>query len=119
VEFLGNMTSVQRDALLDAVSSEADKKAVEEMYDIAQKHPVPGWVPSALQGRAERWVQLKWPAAEWEVVKDHQYPLVGRGVCAAIVLLCLLSPRWWPQPAAPEPPPSEAPPANPEALPKS
>lgn len=110
VEYIGQMSAAHKEALLAAVSSEDDRHAVEQMYETAKPQAVPSWVPAFLHSRAERWVQSKWPAAEWEAVKDHQYPWASWILYVAVVGLCMLSPKWWPERAVePQPAPSADP----------
>lgn len=111
LEFTGQMTPPQRDALLTLTS---DKEAISELYEKAQLHDVPSWVPEGLRPRVELWFQTKWPAANWQGIQGHKHHYVSWIFCGCVIALCLTSPRWWPAPKKNHEPAGETPPPPPQ-----
>lgn len=92
--FIGQMTEEQRAQLLTQVDDRHDHQAIESLYEQSHVREVPGWVPAAFRESASRWVQHKWPLAEWERIRNHRYPWVAWIFYAVVIALCLTSPRW-------------------------
>ncbi|HEY2249400.1 MAG TPA: hypothetical protein VGH74_00020, partial [Planctomycetaceae bacterium] len=94
LEFIGQMTRPQRDALLAKVDKQTDKDAIEVMYEKSYRRDVPNWVPAGLQPRVHNWFQRKWPAEVWKGVQGRQYHYVAWIVYAVVVAFCLGFPAW-------------------------
>jgi len=94
LEFIGQMTIPQRDALLAKVNAQADKEAVELMYEKSFRRDVPNWVPAGLQPRVHNWFQRKWPFEVWKGIQGRQYHFVAWIVYAVVVAFCLGLPVW-------------------------
>jgi YjbE family integral membrane protein len=94
LEFIGQMTKKQRDALLAKVDSKTDKEAIEAMYENSYLREIPAWVPAELQPRVHNWFQRKWPADVWKGVQGRQYHFVAWIVYAVVVVFCLAFPAW-------------------------
>ena len=95
LEFVGQMTEKQRDALLARVESKADKEAVETMYESARLHPVPDWVPDSLRPRVENWFQRKWPVEVWNGIQGRTHHYVAWIWYALVIVFVMTSPYWW------------------------
>lgn len=94
LEFIGQMTKPQRDALLAQVDKDTDKEAIEAMYEKSYRRDVPNWVPAGLQPRVHNWFQRKWPVDVWKGVQGRQYHFVAWIVYAVVVAFCLGLPAW-------------------------
>lgn len=108
LNFIGQMTPEQRDALLTRTS---DKKAIEELYEATRHRDVPGWVPESWQASVESWFQHKWEAKHWQAIQGHQQHYVSWIFYGLVIAFCLTSPRWWrgqhkSSPAEPAPTPA-------------
>lgn len=109
LNFIGQMSVEQRDALLARTS---DKKAIEDLYESSRHRDVPGWVPAGWRATVEPWFQQKWEAKHWQAIQGNRHHYVSWIFFAAIIGLCLTSPRWWPgqhKAAAVEPTPAPTP----------
>jgi len=93
--FVGQMTTQQRDQLLESVSVAADRVAIESVYETSHAREVPGWVSPGLRDRVQLWFQNKWPADSWNGIRN--YPWVAWVFYLVVVVVCLTSPRWWPR----------------------
>ncbi len=94
LEFIGQMTDKQRDILLAKIDTNADKEAIELMYEKSYFREVPDWVPAGLRPRVHNWFQRKWPADVWKGVQGRQYHFVAWIFYAAVVAFCLGFPAW-------------------------
>ena len=94
LEFIGQMTDKQRDVLLAKVDKQADKEAIELMYEKSYLREIPEWVPAGLRPRVHNWFQRKWPADVWKGVQGRQYHYVAWIFYAAVVAFCLALPAW-------------------------
>ena len=94
LEFVGQMTVAQRDALLERVEQKGDKEAVETMYEKSHYREVPDWVPAEMRPRVENWFQRRWPAEVWKGVQGRQYPFVAWIFYGVVVVFCLGFPHW-------------------------
>ncbi|MBM3971156.1 MAG: TerC family protein [Planctomycetes bacterium] len=108
LEFIGQMTPEQRDALLQHTS---DTTAIENLYEETRRRDVPEWVPVAWRGTVDAWFQHKWEAKNWQAIKGNRHHYVSWLFFAAVIALCLTSPRWWPGQHK-STPPETAPPPN-------
>jgi YjbE family integral membrane protein len=94
LEFIGQMTDKQRDVLLAKVDAQADKEAIELMYEKSYFREIPNWVPVGMRPWVHNWFQRKWPADVWKGVQGRQYYYVARITYAAVVTFCLALPVW-------------------------
>jgi YjbE family integral membrane protein len=94
LEFIGQMADKQRDALLARVDKQADKEAIELMYQKSYLREVPNWVPAGLRPRVHNWFQRKWPADVWKGIRGRQYHFVAWIFYGAVVAFCLGFPAW-------------------------
>lgn len=94
LEFIGQMTRPQRDALLASVEKETDKEAIEAIYEKSYRRDVPDWVPAGWRPRVHNWFQRKWPAEVWKGVQGRQYHYVAWIVYSVVVAFCLGFPAW-------------------------
>lgn len=94
LEFIGQMSKKQRDALLAKVDKKADKEAIELMYEKSYLREVPNWVPAWARPRVHNWFQRKWPADVWIGIEGRQYHFVAYIVYAVVVAFCLALPAW-------------------------
>ena len=95
LEFIGQMSEAQHDALLARVESKADREEIDAMYENAQVRPVPIWVPDALRERVENWFQRKWSVAVWNAVQGRTHHYVAWIWYAVVMLVVMTSPYWW------------------------
>jgi YjbE family integral membrane protein len=95
LEFVGQMSEEQRDALLACVESKGDKKAIETMYDSARVRPVPDWVPESLRPRVENWFQRKWPVEVWNGIQGRTHHYVAWIWYALVIAFVMTTPYWW------------------------
>ena len=109
--FIGQMTTTQRDALLDLT---ADKAAINELFEETHQRDVPSWIPEGWRQRVEPWFQVKWPVAEWQSIKGNRYHFVSWIFYGLVIAFCLTSPRWWPSPGKKDPVAAAPPPASAE-----
>lgn len=93
LDFIGQMTVEQRDALL---AHTTDKVAIEGLYEVTRYHDVPGWIPAGWRPTVETWFQQKWEAKHWQAIQGRHYHYISWIFYAAIIAMCLTSPRWWP-----------------------
>ncbi|MGE5195537.1 MAG: TerC family protein [Deltaproteobacteria bacterium] len=103
LEFVGQMTEEQRDALLARVESKADREAIETMYDNARVRPVPEWVPDSLKPRVGNWFQRKWPLEIWQQVQGRQHHYIAWIWYALVIAFVMTSPYWRRSRHAPKP----------------
>jgi YjbE family integral membrane protein len=103
LEFVGQMTEAQRDALMERVASKADKEAIESMFDSARVRPVPEWVPDTLKPRVENWFQRKWPVEVWTGIQGRTHHYVAWIWYAVVIAFVMTSPYWWRRRQAPGP----------------
>ncbi len=101
LEFIGQMTEAQRDALSARVDADTDKEAIAAIYEISHRRDVPDWVPANLRPRVENWFQRRWPADVWKGVQGRQFHFVAWIFYAGVVVFCLALPRWLSQKKAP------------------
>ena len=94
LEFIGQMSKRQRDALLARVDKQTDQEAIEVMYEKSYLREIPNWVPAELRPRVHNWFQRKWPAEVWNGVQGRQYHFVAWVFYAAVVAFCLGFPAW-------------------------
>ncbi|HMC11942.1 MAG TPA: hypothetical protein VKH44_11655, partial [Pirellulaceae bacterium] len=92
--FIGQMTELQRDALLVKVDKPTDKEAIEVMYEKSYLRDIPNWVPAGVRPWVHNWFQRKWPADVWKGVQGRQYHYVAWIVYTAVVVFCLALPVW-------------------------
>lgn len=92
--FIGQMTRLQRDALVAKADEQTDKDAIEAMYEKSRLQDIPNWVPAGLRPWVHNWFQRKWPADVWKGVQGRQYHFVAWIVYAAVVAFCLALPVW-------------------------
>ncbi|TXT22790.1 MAG: Integral membrane protein TerC [Planctomycetota bacterium] len=95
LKFIGQMTEIQRDALVKR-TGEKDKEKIEELFEETRHRDVPNWVPQGLRGVVEPWFQLKWPAKNWQAIQGNQQHYVSWIFFGLVIAFCLTSPRWWP-----------------------
>ncbi|MBS0260523.1 MAG: TerC family protein [Planctomycetes bacterium] len=93
LEFVGQMTEQQHELLRERVTSEADQKALEEMFEISKHRDVPDWVPEGWRDRVENRFQRRWPAEVWQGIQGRQYHLVSWVFYLLVVAFCLALPR--------------------------
>ena len=113
LNFIGQMTEAQRDALLK-LTDEKDKKSIEKLFEGSHQRDVPNWVPQKWRGTVEPWFQRKWPAKNWQGIQGNQHHYVSWIFCGLVIAFCLTSRRWWPG-AAKRHPTEPAPPSVPAA----
>lgn len=101
LEFVGQMTEGERDALLERVDQADDKDTVREMYEHSHYREVPDWVPEGLRKRVEMWFQRKWPAEVWNGLQGRQYHYVAWIFYGLVVAFCMAFPYWKHRRAAP------------------
>jgi hypothetical protein len=89
LEFVGQMTELQRDRLLKRVETEHDRVAIEEMYENSRHRDVPDWVPEGWRAKVENRFQRRWPAQVWHGVQGRQYHFVSWIFYALVVGFCL------------------------------
>ena len=95
LEFIGQMTRKQRDALLAKVVAQPDKDAIEAMYEKSYLREVPNWVPAGLRPRVHNWFQRKWPVEVWKGVQGRANShFVAWIVYGIVVAFCLGFPAW-------------------------
>lgn len=94
IEFIGRMSERQRDELLAAVTTKADKETIGTMYENARYRAVPDWVPESLRPRVENWFQRKWPAEVWNDLQGRQHHYAAWIFYALVIAFCLSSPYW-------------------------
>ena len=94
LEFIGQMSPAQRDALQKRVDSEADRKATDGIYQKSHIREVPDWVPESIKPRVELWFQRRWPAEVWQGVQGRQYHYVAWIFYALVIAFCMSSPYW-------------------------
>ncbi len=109
LNFIGQMTLEQRDALLEHTS---DKAAIENLYEETRQRDVPNWIPARWRATVEPWFQHKWEAKHWQAIRGNRHHYVSWLFYAAVIALCLTSPRWWPGKRKSSPP-ETAPPTTP------
>jgi YjbE family integral membrane protein len=95
LEFAGQMSEAQRDALLARVESKADREEIAAMYENARARPVPEWVPEALRPRVENWFQRKWPVEVWNAIQGRTHHYVAWIWYAVVIVAVMTSPYWW------------------------
>jgi hypothetical protein len=95
LEFIGQMSEGQRDALLARVEDKADKEEIVSMYDSARIRPVPEWIPEALRPRVENWFQRKWPVEVWNGIQGRTHHYVAWIWYAMVIVVVMTSPYWW------------------------
>lgn len=93
LNFIGQMSVEQRDALLTRTS---DKKAIEDLYEATRHRDVPGWIPAGWRGTVESWFQHKWESKDWQAIQGHEHHYVSWIFFGLVIAFCLTSPRWWP-----------------------
>ncbi|RLT06752.1 MAG: TerC family protein [Planctomycetota bacterium] len=93
LNFIGQMSVEQRDALLACTS---DKNAIEDLYESSRHRDVPGWIPAGWRATVESWFQQKWEAKHWQAIQGNRHHYVSWIFFGAVITLCLTSPRWWP-----------------------
>lgn len=92
--YIGQMPVEHRDELLQRVSSAEDKKAIEDMYEVARVQDVPAWVPEGVKGHVAMWFQHRWPAEYAKAIEGRKYPWVAWIFQSLVVLFCLTAPKW-------------------------
>lgn len=94
LKFIGQMSEPERDALRERVASAGDRAAIDLLYEQTRARAVPEWVPEKFRSRVVRWFQYRWPAEDWFRIRGRQYHFAAWLFYAAVIVLCLSSPRW-------------------------
>jgi YjbE family integral membrane protein len=94
LRFIGRISEAQRDLLLARVSNDADRAAIEKLYDQARFRPAPGWVPESARGAFERWFQMKWTIEDYHAIQGRKHHYVAWIFYTAVVAGCVTAP-WW------------------------
>lgn len=94
LKFVGQMSAEQRDLLLDAVSSDADKKEIEGLYEQSRQRDVPSWVPASWHSRVATFFQRKWPVEDSRKLEGKHYHVVTWIFNTLVIVACLTSPYW-------------------------
>jgi YjbE family integral membrane protein len=102
LEFIGQMSADQRDALLEHVDTKDDQQAIRTMYERSHRREVPEWVPESWKERAEPWFQRRWPAEVWKGVQGRQHHFVAWIWYGLVIVFCMTSPYWWRERGAPQ-----------------